>query len=158
MGRTDRLLGRLLLLAGAAVVIGSLLPWHIIKGLAIDLNIDGIDSPNNGVVTLVLGVLLAALGWRMVDGKRSPRIVALVLSVGTVVATVWALLDASNAEDDLVSSRDDVLRATFDLDRAYGQWVLLGGSALALVVGLLLARAGRAEQPAEPDDGESLLS
>ena len=50
---THRLLGRLLLLGGAIVVLGSLLPWQAVDGLGTTLNIDGIDSPNNGVVTLI---------------------------------------------------------------------------------------------------------
>ena len=149
---TQRLLGRLLLLAGAVIVVGSLLPWHTLRGFDIDLNIDGIDSPNNGWVTLVLGVVIATLGFRMVDANVRPRRTALGLTVLTAMATVWALLDASNAEDDLVSdsSRRDLI--AIDLDRAYGQWVLLAGAVLAVVIGLLLARPPKAvdQQTDEP--------
>jgi hypothetical protein len=142
---TERVLGRLLLLAGAIVVIGSLLPWHIVGGLGgTDLNIDGIDSPNNGVVTLVLGILVAVLGWRVVDGGHRPRRIILAAAIVTAIAAVWAIVDARDAEDDLVGgSTEELFRATLDLDRAYGQWVLLGGAILAVLVALLLSRPPR---------------
>jgi len=132
--RMDRVYGRLLLLAGAVIVIGSLLPWHTVEGLGPSLNIDGIDSPNNGVVTLLGGLVIAGLGWRMVDAGNRPRRAVLAASIATAVATVWALIDASSA--------DDSFRADVSLDRAYGQWVLLAGAVLAVLVSLaLVARA-----------------
>ena len=139
------MLGRLLLLAGAIVVVGSLLPWHIVKGLGTNLNIDGIDSPNNGVVTLVLGIIVAVLGWRVIDGGHRPRRLILGVTIATAVAAVWALLDARNAENDVVSDTPtrELIRATIDLDRAYGQWVLLVGAILAVVVAALLSRPPR---------------
>ena len=150
---TERMLGRLLLLAGAVVVVGSLLPWHIVGGLGgTDLNIDGIDSPNNGVITLVLGIIVAVLGWRVVDGGHRPRRVILAAALVTAIAAVWALVDARNAEDDLVGgATEELLRATLDLETAYGQWVLLAGAILAVVVALLLSRPPRAanEEPAD---------
>ena len=145
---SERLLGRLLLLAGSVVVIGSLLPWQTVSGLGTtELNIDGIDSPNNGVVTVVLSVLVAALGWRMIDGGRRPRRMILVLAIVNAMATVWALLDTSNAEDDFV--------LPVDLSRAYGQWVLLAGSGLTVLVALALARRPR-EEPAAGDERAEL--
>ena len=139
------MLGRLLLLAGAVVVVGSLLPWHIVGGLGgTDLNIDGIDSPNNGVVTLVLGIVVAVLGWRVIDGGHRPRRVILAAAIVTAIAAAWALIDARDAEDDLVGgATEELFRATLDLDRAYGQWVLLGGAILAVLVALLLSRPPR---------------
>ncbi|HYD11040.1 MAG TPA: hypothetical protein VEA78_13140 [Acidimicrobiales bacterium] len=137
---THRLLGRLLLLGGALVVVGSLLPWHAVEGLGTTLNIDGIDSPNNGVVTLIAGVVVAVLGWRMIDAGDHPRRTVLGASVVTAALTAWALLDASNAVDDV---RGDVDVA---LDRLYGQWVLLAGAALVLVVGALNARVATVER------------
>src|SRR5688500_6502820 len=100
--RMERLLGRLLLLAGAVIVVGSLLPWHTVNGLGTRLNIDGIDSPNNGVVTLVFGVVIAGLAWRMVDTGNRPWRLIVAVAVAGAVATVWALLDARNAQDDVV--------------------------------------------------------
>jgi hypothetical protein len=38
----QRLQARLLLVAGAIVTLGSLLPWHIVHGGGHSLNIDGI--------------------------------------------------------------------------------------------------------------------
>ena len=153
---TERVLGRLLLLAGAIVVVGSLLPWHIVDGFGgTELNIDGIDSPNNGVVTLVLGVLVAVLGWRIVDGNHRPRRAILAVTILTAGAAGWALLDARNAEDDVVGEgrTNELFRAAVDLDRAYGQWVLLGGAILSVLVALALTRAGVARdvKPTEAD-------
>lgn len=153
---TERVLGRLLLLAGAIVVVGSLLPWHVVGGFGgTELNIDGIDTPNNGVVTLVLGVLVAVFGWRIVDGNHRPRRAILAVTILTAGAAVWALLDARNAEDDVVGEgrTSELFRAAVDLDRAYGQWVLLAGAILSVLVALALTRAGAARDatPAEPD-------
>ena len=133
----QRLQARLLLVAGSVVVLGSLLPWQIVHGGGHSLNIDGIDAPNNGVVTLALGLALGVIAWRMVEGGRRPRRAVLGLTVVTAAATAWALIDASNANDDF--------NAPLTLDRTYGQWVLLGGAVLALVVGILMARPERTE-------------
>jgi len=152
---TERMLGRLLLLAGAIVGVGSLLPWHYVRGLGgTELNIDGIDSPNNGVITLVLGIVIAVLGWRVIDGGHRPRRVILATAIVTAIAAAWALVDASNAEDDLVGkgAMADLLRTTIQLDRAYGQWVLLAGSILSVVVALLLARPTQVGDRAETSD------
>ena len=147
------MLGRLLLLAGAIVVVGSLLPWHIVKGLGTNLNIDGIDSPNNGVVTLVLGIVVAVLGWRVIDGGHRPRRVILAVAIITAIAAVWALLDARNAEEDVLSATPtrELMRATIDLDRAYGQWVLLAGALLSVLVALVLSRPPKVgDETADP--------
>src|SRR4051812_435360 len=140
----QRLQARLLLVAGAIVTLGSLLPWHIVHGGGHSLNIDGIDAPNNGVVTLVLGLGLAVVAWRMVEQGQRPRRTVLALTVVTAAATVWALIDAANADDDF--------NAPLTLERTYGQWVLLAGAALALVVGVLMARPDRRDSasPATP--------
>jgi hypothetical protein len=127
-----RMHGRLLLAAGAIVTVGSLLPWHIVHGGGHSLNIDGIDSPNNGLVTLALGLGLVWLAWRMAEKGGEPRRAVLGLTIVTMAATVWALLDASNADDDF--------NAPLTLERTYGQWVLLAGAVLALVVGILMNR------------------
>ena len=140
---THRVLGRLLLLGGAIVIIGSLLPWHSVTGLGTTLNIDGIDSPNNGVVTLLAGIVVVVLGWRMVDFGDHPRRTVLVASVATAGLAVWALLDASNADDDVATR---ITKEVVSLDRSYGQWVLLAGAALVLVVGALNARVASVER------------
>ena len=140
---THRLLGRLLLLGGAIVIVGSLLPWHSVDGLGTTLNIDGIDSPNNGIVTLLAGIVIVVLGWRMVDFGDHPRRTVLGASVVTAAAAAWALLDASNAEDDVANK---VTEGVVSLDRLYGQWVLLAGAALVLVVGALNARIATVER------------
>jgi len=139
----QRLQARLLLVAAGLVVMGSLLPWHIVHGGGHSLNIDGIDAPNNGLVTLVLGLALAVLAWRMVEQSRRPRRAVLALTIVTAAATVWALLDAANADDDF--------NAPLTLERTYGQWVLLAGAIVALAVGVLMARPdSRGESTAPP--------
>jgi hypothetical protein len=137
----QRLQARLLLVAGSLVVIGSLLPWQIVHGLGQAVNIDGIDSPNNGLVTLVLGLALGVVAWRMVEHHDRPRRMVLVLAIVTAAATVWALLDASNADDDFNPN------VALSLERTYGQWVLLAGAILSLAVGLLMARPIPNEEP-----------
>jgi len=138
----QRLQARLLLVAAGLVVMGSLLPWHIVHGGGHSLNIDGIDAPNNGLVTLVLGLALAVLAWRMVEQSRRPRRAVLALTIVTAAATVWALLDAANADDDF--------NAPLTLERTYGQWVLLAGAAAALAVGALMARPDSKSNEAPP--------
>ena len=136
----QRLQPRLLLVAGSVVVVGSLLPWQIVHGGGHSLNIDGIDAPNNGLVTLALGLALGVVAWRMLESGRRPRRAILGLTLVTTAATAGALFDASNADDDF--------NAPLTLERTYGQWVLLAGAVIALVVGLLMARP---EGPSEPE-------
>lgn len=128
----QRLQARMLLVASVVVALGSLLPWHIVHGGGHSLNIDGIDAPNNGLVTLALGLALGATAWRMVERGIRPRRMVLALTILTAAATVWALIDAANADDDF--------NPPLTLERTYGQWVLLAGAVLALGVGLLMAR------------------
>jgi hypothetical protein len=78
----------------------------------------------------------------MVEQGQRPRRTVLALSVVTAAATVWALIDAANADDDF--------NAPLTLERTYGQWVLLAGAALALVVGVLMARPDSRNEPASP--------
>jgi len=144
----QRLQARLLLVAGAMVTIGSLLPWHVVHGLRRSLNIDGIDSPNNGWITLVCGLVLTFVAFRMVEQAWRPRRMVLAMTIVTAVLTVWALIDASNAADDF-NPRIEGLNLT--LDRTYGQWVLLAGAVLAVIVGVLMARP---TEPAEPESQE----
>jgi hypothetical protein len=142
----QRLQARLLLVAGSLVVLGSLFPWHTVHGLGHTLNIDGIDSPNNGIVTLVLGLGLAFVAWRMVEQGNRPRRLVLGLTIATAVATVWALIDASNADDDFrgpSGAGSELMRLGPSLERTYGQWVVLAGAVLAVVVGVLMARPER---------------
>src|SRR4051794_8616532 len=138
----QRMQARLLLVAAGLVVMGSLLPWHIVHGGGHSLNIDGIDAPNNGIVTLVLGLALAVVAWRMVEQSRRPRRTVLALTIVTAAATVWALIDASNADDDF--------NAPLTLERTYGQWVLLAGAVAALAVGALMARPDSRSEAAPP--------
>jgi hypothetical protein len=145
----QRLQARLLLVAGAMVTIGSLLPWHVVHGLRRSLNIDGIDSPNNGFVTLVCGLVLTFFAFRMVEQGSRPRRTVLALTIVTAVLSVWALVDASNAADDF-NPRIEGLNLT--LDRTYGQWVLLAGAVLAVVVGVLMARPTPESPEAARDD------
>lgn len=128
----QRLQARLLLLASVGVVLGSLLPWHDVTGLGHNLNIDGIDSPNNGLITLALGLALGVVAWRMIEQRNHPRRTVLALTIVTAAASVWALIDASNAGDDF--------NAPAHLSRTYGQWVLLAGALVALASGVLIAR------------------
>ena len=142
-----RLQARLLLVAGALVTLGSLLPWQIVHGLRRSLNIDGIDSPNNGVVTLVCGLAIVFLAFRMVEQGSRPRRTVLGLTIVTAAATVWALLDASNAADDF-NPRIPALNLT--LERTYGQWVLLAGAVAAVGVGVLMARPDKQSEAPPP--------
>jgi hypothetical protein len=140
----QRLQARLLLVAGAVVALGSLLPWHIVHGGGHSLNIDGIDAPNNGLVTLALGLALGVIAWRMVEHGTRPRRTVLAVTIVTAAATVWALIDAANADDDF--------NAPLTLERTYGQWVLLVGAVLAIAVGLLMARPETPESATRDPD------
>jgi hypothetical protein len=133
----QRLQARLLLLSAVGVVLGSLLPWHHVTGLGHNLNIDGIDSPNNGLITLGLGLALGVVAWRMIEQRNHPRRTVLALTVVTAVASVWALIDASSAGHSFT--------APAHLSRTYGQWVLLAGALAALAVGVLMARPDKPE-------------
>jgi hypothetical protein len=143
----QRLQARLLLVAGALVTLGSLLPWHIVHGLRRSLNIDGIDSPNNGVITLVCGLVIVFFAFRMVEQATRPRRTVLAITVVTAAATVWALIDASNADDDF---NPKIPGLNLTLERTYGQWVLLAGAAVALAVGVLMARPDRSGDAPSP--------
>ncbi len=110
----------MIILGGAALAIGSFLPWGEILGISAS----GMDG-GDGWFTLISGVVLAAVGYMAFSGgKALPAWLgwaALVVGAGVAVINYF---DISGIEG---------------LSVGIGMWIMLAGSVLALV-GLLMGR------------------
>jgi len=98
--------GWLLLVGGGLVVLGSVLPWSVVTTSRHVLSADGLRG--DGRVTLVLGLIVAAIGLRalLATVRRSMVVVALVAaSVAAVVAgfNAFDLETLGTAADQLAS-------------------------------------------------------
>jgi hypothetical protein len=113
---TNRRRGLLMLTGGAALAIGSLLPWGVFESVRVSGLEDG-----DGWMTLVAGLALAAAGVALIwDLFQPPPWLGWAgAGLGLLIA-VFNLLDIVDAPYDL----------------GIGMWVMLAGGALG-VVGLI---------------------
>ena len=135
--------------AGAAVILGSFLPWGSITAPFIGTySISGVDGAD-GWITAVVGALLAAYGM-VVRARRLPVAVdVLVLLGGLAVAAVagWKILELQRRVTDMraemPADREDVLGLGAAMAEAVqvrvgaGLWLLAAaGLAAAVAVGV----------------------
>lgn len=109
----------LTVIGGAALAIGSFLPWGEIFGISAS----GMDG-GDGWFTLIGGVVLAVAGYMAWSGKPLP------MWVGWVALVVGAGVAIINYFD---------ISGTEGLSVGMGMWLMLAGSVLGLV-GLLMGR------------------
>lgn len=115
--------GWMVLGGGAALAIGSFLPW----ASAFGQSVTGMDA-DDGVITLVLGLVLVALGYMMAMRETQRWMVIAALVVG-LIAVVVALIDLF-----------DVL-GTEAVSVGIGLWIVVLGAIVAAAGAAMRMRA-----------------
>jgi hypothetical protein len=129
------------LCGGAAVFIGSFLPWAKL-GFVSAAGTDG-----DGIFTIILGLVLAFLAGYELVRRRGQLYIAMV--VVALVASGVALYELVH----VATSTLDFLGTRLDVRIGEGLWLVAIGALAALVGGVLGVRAGPAHRRATPPPG-----
>lgn len=135
--RFDPAPGWVLVGGAAAIAVGSLLPWASVTGPFVGtVQVNGTNG--DGVITLVLGVVVALLGFPLVKAatSRARVIAALVIAL---IAGVVCLADIVNIERLVNEAEEQSSLVTGDV--GFGLW-LAGAGALSASGGALAALLG----------------
>lgn len=122
------------MIAAAALVIGSLLPWISVRSIFGTLNASGIEG--DGVLTLVAGGLLGALSgvaWSKRNASKTTGILIVLLgaATGLIAFNVFSnVAGAADLNDDLVFTAV-----------GSGLWLVILGAAMAVGSGVAVFRA-----------------
>jgi hypothetical protein len=115
--------GWCLVVAGGLVAIGAFLPWATAFGGALSRN--GLDGGSDGIITLILGIALAAIG--VVIGVRQ----------GLIWAPIVAAVVAAAAATVFIVDSNDVSGRSQFVSVGSGLWLTgiaaIGGFVAALV-------------------------
>jgi hypothetical protein len=134
---------RLAILGGAALLIlGSFLPWVEADAGFFSITKDGTDG--DGVITLVIGLAIAALFFAVKHPKAMTWLVISLAGVGTAIAA-YDTIDISNKAEELTNST-----STIDISAAVGVglWLTLAGGIVALIGGFMALSRGPDNAPA----------
>ena len=133
-------LAQVIIGGGALLVLGSLLPWASVRAFFGTVTVNGTEG--DGVITLVIGAVIAFLGFRLLNGlSRKMTIGALVLSVLMVALVIFELADISSA-----ISADEVDDLDVEVNPGTGLY-LCGLGAAASTIGSALRLRSRPTEP-----------
>lgn len=134
----DPMPGRVLLGGVIGMVIGSFAPWGTVSVGAFSVSKNGIDG--DGVITLVLAVAIAALGYPLLRERtaRGRAIALLVVAAVAVAACIYEIGDIeSYAEGEILPG------VSVETTVAWGLWLTTAGAATSLIAGVLAARKAK---------------
>jgi hypothetical protein len=121
------------------MVVGAFLPWVTVTAPFIGtVSRNGIGT-GDGVITLFLGLIVAALGFTLVSRRTVSRwksILIIVVSGIAAAASVYDLVDVSNAAGDLEGGAVAASAGT-------GLYLTTLGAFLAIIGGVMALRSGR---------------
>lgn len=125
-------------IGAAAIVVGSFSPWLTVSSAFGSLTVNGTDESNDGLATLVGGLIILAL---IVAAKYVGAIVVAFLT-GAVL-----LYDLINVRNKISENEEEFIQASV----GWGLWLALVGAAVALVGTGIHEKAQRADaNPVEP--------
>jgi hypothetical protein len=138
--QTSRTDAYLLLAAAALVVAGSFLPWVKATAVLVGTITRSGTEGGDGWWSILLAVPLAIFAIRRLSASHAqiPGLVALLFSAILGVLTVYEIADVSNKVSDV----NDVAAGLARAEIGVGLWMLLIGTALA-VIGSLIALSNR---------------
>lgn len=129
--------------AGAALIVGSFLPWATITAPFVGtVNKNGMEA--DGIVTLILGVIVAGVAFSWRDGGPKP-IPVLVMGIAAAVAVLLVIVDFVDLAE--WASDDEEFVST---SIGVGLYVCALGAAGAVAAAVLKSRATRPETPPLP--------
>jgi hypothetical protein len=123
--------------AGAALVVASFLPWATIRAPFVgQLTKSGMEG-GDGIISLALGVLAAALGFARLAGRRHRALFVGLVGVAALALAVFEIADVQSHFADIHASADGDLVIT---SVGAGLWVM--GLAGCWLVGLAVRISG----------------
>lgn len=138
--------GALIVLGGLLLVLGSFLPWIVVRAPFVGtLSKSGMEG-GDGVVSIGLGIAAVIVGYRWVGSDSlSPwlRRLPILIMAGTVLLAVVELIDIN---DRIEAASTGFVSGSVGA----GIWTLLVGAALVLIGGGLL-RLPKQEGPRDPE-------
>jgi hypothetical protein len=133
----------LLLGAGIAVCVGSMLPWASVTTVFGTIHVDG--TQGDGTITLALGVGLIVMGVLGCLTARWPLAVSAMLAfVTSALAGVVAALDIVNVRDMAAEPGGRGMAVT---SVGVGLWTVAAGATIGVVSAILLGRASVRHPP-----------
>lgn len=124
--------------AGAAMMLGSFLPWLTATAPLIgSFTKSGVDGGGDGVITLALGAVIAALGLAMLKGSTDNRVRGVVAPAG-VLGLVLTVYEANSVNERIasVTADTDLIVASV----GSGLYLIGAAAVAAIVAGILVFR------------------
>jgi hypothetical protein len=118
--------GAAVLLGGIGVVVGSFLPWITVSSAFTTVSRSGIDGGGDGVITLVIGALIAVCGVFLATGRKAVAAWAAGLVLGLAAAGI-GILDAADVQERI----EGVGSAAAMASTGAGLYVVIVGGVLA---------------------------
>jgi len=137
--------GWLAIIAGAAIAIGSLLPWESVSAvLGVSLSRNGFQLGANssfsvdGLACVFLGVVVALIGITRLTRSSMPPLLAHSPILPGLAALGLTIYDAHRVQQLIDSAKAIASGGTFTGSIGYGLWMAIVGAGLAVIAGLVL--------------------
>jgi hypothetical protein len=129
--------GIVLLIAGALAVLGSFLPW-ITATMAFvgTISRNGIDGGGDGVITIVLGIVIALIGIARLARSGNPRTMRIGAGLAALVLGVVTWVDVASINQRVSGLDSKVAIASLGMGI-----IVIGIAAVLAFIGALLAPA-----------------
>jgi hypothetical protein len=142
-----------LIVAGALVAIGSLLPWEQASTGFVSITRNGFQLGANlsfstdGLVVMALGVIAALIGITRLTSRSFPRWLNGSPFVLGAVILVFGIVDERSLANTVNGLRASYLSGAYSV--GYGIWLVIAGGAIIALAGLL-GRVGNAKATGAP--------
>jgi hypothetical protein len=142
-----------LIVAGALVAIGSLLPWEQASTGFVSITRNGFQLGANlsfstdGLVVMALGVIAALIGITHLTSRSFPRWLNGSPFVLGAVILVFGIVDERSLANTVNGLRASYLSGAYSV--GYGIWLVIAGGAIIALAGLL-GRVGNAKATGAP--------
>lgn len=146
-----------LIVAGALVAIGSLLPWEQATTGFISITRNGFQLGANlsfsadGLVVMALGVVSALIGITRLASRSFPRWLNGSPTVLGAIILVFGIVDEHSLSNTVSGLRSSYPAGAYSV--GYGVWLVIVGGALIALTGIL-GLTGRAKATGGPAKGQ----
>ena len=143
--------GILIVAGGALAVLGSFLPWlSVTAPLLGNVTRSGLDGGGDGIITLVIGAVLALLGVALILRSGSARRAVIGTVLTSLVLGVVAVMDIGDVQtrgilmETSLATEGNMFADAVAFSVGMGLYVILIGGVLGIVGSVVALRAARA--------------
>lgn len=138
----------IIMIGGVLGAVGSFMPWVTVKTAFGSVSRNGVEGGGDGIITLVLGIALAVLGYRLLAAPSVPSWD--VVAVAGVLAA-FGVFEFFSVQERIADSASEFAVA----DVGTGIYAILVGAGVAFVAGIgwldaLVSRPPPAPAPPPP--------